>query len=149
MLGLDQYPIIRRNYFGRYRPAHAGKCGAVSPACGTSPVNARVRLSAIKQEFIPTQHQVYDPTTSNVRCVDIAAVVEDVVVVAPGILKGIGQNRHRGEVTRDSYICRASEKDGGRCQAGSRATDRNGLPTMSVRIDWSSFHSSGIRAFPR
>jgi four helix bundle protein len=35
-----------------------------------------------------------------VRLVEVATVGEDVVAVAPGVLKGVGQNGHRTEVAR-------------------------------------------------
>jgi hypothetical protein len=46
-----------------------------------------------------TEYQIYHPATSDVRT-GAATVVEDLGAFAPGVLKCIGQNRHRGEVTR-------------------------------------------------
>ena len=43
------------------------------------------------------QHQIDHPAAANVRPRP-AAVVEDVGVVAPGVLQRVGQDRHRGEV---------------------------------------------------
>ena len=44
------------------------------------------------------QHQIDNPAPSDV-CGFGPAVVEDVVIVAAGILEGVGQNRHRAEVS--------------------------------------------------
>ena len=46
------------------------------------------------------QHEIDNPTPANVGLINVAAVVEDVFAVAPGVLKGIRENGHRGEVTR-------------------------------------------------
>ncbi len=43
------------------------------------------------------QHQVHNPTAANVRSVG-SVVVQDLLVFAPGILEGVGQERNRGEV---------------------------------------------------
>src|SRR5262245_37065826 len=67
-------------------PRSLGWFGASKPFCADGS-----RLS---------QHQVHDPAAADVRLLRIAAVVEDLLVVAPGVLQGVGQNRHRGEVAR-------------------------------------------------
>jgi hypothetical protein len=45
-----------------------------------------------------TQDHVNHPAAANMRCVGIAAVIQNVVVVATRVLQRIGQNRHRPEV---------------------------------------------------
>jgi hypothetical protein len=58
---------------------------------------ARERLIAARRLFLP-QHEVHDPAPAHVRRVGIAAVRKDVVVIAPGVLKRVGEDRHRAEL---------------------------------------------------
>jgi hypothetical protein len=44
------------------------------------------------------EYQIYHPAAANVLLLRIAAVVENVVMVAARILDRVGQNGHRGEV---------------------------------------------------
>src|SRR5688572_16265034 len=44
------------------------------------------------------QYQIAHPTPADVNSRGVAAVVQNVLAVAPGILKRIGQYRHRAEV---------------------------------------------------
>src|SRR5579883_3555418 len=48
----------------------------------------------------------------------VTAVIEDVVVIAAGVLKCIGQNRHRAKVTRFVHLTR--ESNGGVGAPGGR-----------------------------
>jgi hypothetical protein len=52
------------------------------------------------------QHKVHNPTSADMRLLRVAAVVEDVVVVAPGVLKGVGQDRHRGKLAGVVHLLR-------------------------------------------
>jgi hypothetical protein len=52
------------------------------------------------------QHQIHNPTAANVRRVGVSAVVEDVLVFAPGVLKCVGENGHRTEVARLVHLPR-------------------------------------------
>src|SRR5262245_56302297 len=54
------------------------------------------------------QHQIHNPAATNVQLVGVAAVVEDVVVVAAGILKCVCQNRH--PVERGLFVNAACEE---------------------------------------
>jgi hypothetical protein len=45
------------------------------------------------------ENQIDGPATANVRAGGVAAMVQNHVVVAAGVLKGIRENRHRAEVT--------------------------------------------------
>ena len=71
--------------------------------------------------FTPSQHQVYHPTTPNVRPRS-AGVIEDVGAVAPGSLERVRQDRHRGEAASLVHLLR--EGDGGVCASGRGAGDR-------------------------
>src|SRR5262245_23052938 len=50
------------------------------------------------------QHQVHDPAPADVRLLGVAAVSENVVVVAPGVLQGVGEDRVW--LTRRSFFWR-------------------------------------------
>jgi hypothetical protein len=56
------------------------------------------------------EYQIDNPTTPDVFA-GVTAVVEDVVVVAPGILKCVSEDRHRGELA--SVVHLLGESNGG------------------------------------
>ena len=62
-------------------------------------------------------HQIDYPTPSNVNLLLVAAMREDVVVVATGILKGVGQDRQtvEGTVLVNPF---------GKCDGGGRKPGR-------------------------
>jgi hypothetical protein len=76
--------------FGR-----SGSCGGI--VAGTAPVIDGQTRPAISEGSLLPQHQVHNPTPANVRPAT-PAMVEDVFVIAPGVLERVRQNRHRGEV---------------------------------------------------
>jgi hypothetical protein len=57
-----------------------------------------------------TEDQVYHPAPADMRP-RLTAVVERVRVVAPGVLQGVGQDWHRGEVA--GLLYRTSEDSAG------------------------------------
>src|SRR5205085_1485645 len=68
------------------------------------------------QNSVPSrlaQHQIDDPTAADVRGVRIAAVVKNGGVFAAGVLQGIGQDWHRGEVARVVNLLREGDDGGG------------------------------------
>src|SRR5262249_25735523 len=63
------------------------------------------------------QHQVHHPAPANVGT-ETATVVEDVIVLAPGVLERVGQNGHRGEVTRLIHLARQGNGSAGAPRRG-------------------------------
>jgi hypothetical protein len=47
-----------------------------------------------------TEHVIDDPAAADVDAVGVAAVVENDGVFAPGVLEGVGEDWHRGELAR-------------------------------------------------
>jgi hypothetical protein len=78
------------------------------------------------------QYQIDDPAPADVLPW-LAAVTEDVGVLAPGVLEGVGQDGI-AEKSRDSYIPRASDNAVSVRHAVSSRTERKGLPKMSRRM---------------
>ena len=50
------------------------------------------------------KHQIDNPTPAHVNLLRVAAVVQHIVVAAPGVLKRVTENRHRAEVTRVGHL---------------------------------------------
>ena len=88
------------------------------PTASRPPPSCRAWISGLEQGHHPgtprlpqpptlffSEYQIHNPTPANVRPFP-AAVREDVVVVAARVLKCIGQDRHRGEVTGVVHLLR-------------------------------------------
>src|SRR5579883_462014 len=60
-----------------------------------------------------SQERINYPAAANMLAGE-TAVVEDVGIVAPGVLKCVGQNRHRGEVAGVVHLL--DKRDNGRCE---------------------------------
>ena len=99
----------------------------------------RRRLQARSDYSLPSTRS----TTQHPRtCVPRARqCVEDVLVVAPGVLKGVGQDRHRGEVARLVHLPGEGNAVSVR-HAGAKVTGRKGLPKIS-RIRFALGMSAG------
>ncbi len=69
------------------RRGHAARCSA-----DRHRTRSQTRDS-ISEFLLLAQHEIHHPAAANVRT-GTAAVVEDVGVIAPGILKGVGEDRH-------------------------------------------------------
>ena len=79
--------------------------------------------------FFP-QHQIHNPAPAHMRRGGVAAVVEDVVVVAPGVLERVGQNGHRAEVAGVVHLV-CDSKDRGSPPSRSES-DFEKMPTENI-----------------
>ena len=94
----------------------------------TGSINCR----CVKVILTFTQNEIDNPTTPNVFA-SLSAVVQNVLVVATGILKCVGKNRHWGEVT--AFIRLAGErKNGGREPYGFNEHGTEGIAEGMSRI---------------
>jgi hypothetical protein len=59
---------------------------------------------------VSRQHRTQSPAAAQVP-VALAAVNQDVLFVAPGILQGVGEDRHEGEIGRGPYCPRQIDDD--------------------------------------
>ena len=85
---------------GRGPPTGGGVVGVSGTGCGgvaTDDMNSPPRFTI--PSTLP-QDQIDDPAAADVDLLRVAAVVQDVVAVAPGVLERVGQDRHRREVPR-------------------------------------------------
>ena len=99
---------------------------------GDYPRRGPIRKACRASRF--AEHQIDHPAAANVRPRP-AAVVEDVVAVAPGVLERVGQDRHRGEVAGVVHLRRAARRRWRCASRGSKVTGRKGLPKMSCNVD--------------
>src|SRR5437660_4357321 len=53
-----------------------------------------------RSDGLLSQHQINRPAASDVNLLRVAAVREDIVAVAAGVLQRVRQNRHRAELAR-------------------------------------------------
>jgi hypothetical protein len=88
------------------RPSHSGWVVARTPLL----VGHLLALPLTALGSTLTEHKIDDPTSTNVSDNHIAAVVQDVVVIAPGVLKGVGQDREsvKGPFIVDARCKRAN-----------------------------------------
>src|SRR5262249_42901123 len=128
-LSTSRYPRSARRFrVRRARPGNRVTCrmpgkpppraiAAVARSTGKSHTQARAHAlrsilprswSAPPRSSAFAQHEIDDPAPANMRGSCIAAVVQDIFVLASGVLKGIGQNRHRAEVARIVHLLRES-----------------------------------------
>src|SRR5262249_31237750 len=86
------------------------------PDAGCCPLFGRRSVGEFAPPRVPAsllpQHQVHHPTAPDVFA-RLSAVGEDVLALAPGVLEGIRENRHGGEVSALVHLA-GDRKDGGR-----------------------------------
>ena len=114
---VDRHRALRRRTT-KFRPVPAGSLNHPKAYIPAGPVAA----AGLALTLLLPQHQVHDPAPADVRPRP-AAVVEDVVVVAPRVLKGVGQDRHRGEVAATRTSAARARR---RCRSATTGRRRRG-----------------------
>src|SRR5438105_3014233 len=92
-------------------------CASVSAICHASraaSASATFHGAGCQSDNLPplllAQHQVDDPAAGHMHWARVAAVVQNLIAVASGILKGVSKDRHRAEVPRLVHLLGESNR---------------------------------------